>query len=81
MFADVTGVVTQSCDCVVGLNVSPPAAESAVVNVYKTNNPAVYQDLRSVAPPWPSGDLTSAIQRWDDTTPTVASSVLRNCGS
>jgi ABC-type glycerol-3-phosphate transport system substrate-binding protein len=29
-------------------------AESAVVNVYKTNNPVVYQDLRSVAPPWPS---------------------------
>jgi len=29
-------------------------AESAVVNVYKTNNPAVYQDLRSVPPPWPS---------------------------
>jgi ABC-type glycerol-3-phosphate transport system substrate-binding protein len=29
-------------------------AESAVVNVYKTNNPTVYQDLRSVAPPWPS---------------------------
>src|SRR5436190_5485467 len=29
-------------------------AESAVVNVYKTNNPAVYNDLRSVPPPWPS---------------------------
>jgi ABC-type glycerol-3-phosphate transport system substrate-binding protein len=29
-------------------------AESAVVNVYKTNNPAVYQDLRSVSTPWPS---------------------------
>jgi ABC-type glycerol-3-phosphate transport system substrate-binding protein len=29
-------------------------AESAVVNVYKTNNPAVYQDLRSVTTPWPS---------------------------
>jgi ABC-type glycerol-3-phosphate transport system substrate-binding protein len=29
-------------------------AESAVVNVYKTNNPAVYADLRSVPPPWPS---------------------------
>jgi ABC-type glycerol-3-phosphate transport system substrate-binding protein len=29
-------------------------AESAVVNVYKTNNPTVYQDLRSVPPPWPS---------------------------
>jgi ABC-type glycerol-3-phosphate transport system substrate-binding protein len=27
-------------------------AESAVVNVYKTNNPAVYQDLRSVNVPW-----------------------------
>ena len=25
-------------------------AESAVVNVYKTNNPAVYADLRSVPP-------------------------------
>lgn len=29
-------------------------AESAVVNVYKTNNPTVYQDLRSVPVPWPS---------------------------
>jgi ABC-type glycerol-3-phosphate transport system substrate-binding protein len=29
-------------------------AESAVVNVYKTNNPDVYKDLRSVPPPWPS---------------------------
>src|SRR5207302_10951302 len=29
-------------------------AESAVVNVYKTNNPDVYNDLRSVPPPWPS---------------------------
>lgn len=29
-------------------------AESAVVNVYKTNNPDTYQNLRSVAPPWPS---------------------------
>jgi ABC-type glycerol-3-phosphate transport system substrate-binding protein len=29
-------------------------AESAVVNVYKTNNPEVYQSLRSVTPPWPS---------------------------
>ena len=29
-------------------------AESAVVNVYKTNNPATYQDLRSVTTPWPS---------------------------
>jgi ABC-type glycerol-3-phosphate transport system substrate-binding protein len=29
-------------------------AESAVVNVYKTNNPAVYQDLRSVSTPWDS---------------------------
>ncbi|MGI9145484.1 MAG: ABC transporter substrate-binding protein [Chloroflexota bacterium] len=29
-------------------------AESAVVNVYKTNNPDVYQNLRSVPPPWPS---------------------------
>jgi ABC-type glycerol-3-phosphate transport system substrate-binding protein len=29
-------------------------AESAVVNVYKTNNPVVYNDLRSVVPPWPS---------------------------
>jgi multiple sugar transport system substrate-binding protein len=24
------------------------------VNVYKTNNPVVYNDLRSVVPPWPS---------------------------
>lgn len=29
-------------------------AESAVVNVYKTNNPDTYQNLRSVPPPWPS---------------------------
>ncbi len=29
-------------------------AESAVVNVYKTNNPLVYQDLRSAPPPWDS---------------------------
>ena len=29
-------------------------AESAVVNVYKTNNPDTYQNLRSVVPPWPS---------------------------
>jgi ABC-type glycerol-3-phosphate transport system substrate-binding protein len=29
-------------------------AESAVVNVYKTNNPATYNDLRSVTTPWPS---------------------------
>jgi len=29
-------------------------AESAVVNVYKTNNPVVYQDLRSAPPPWDS---------------------------
>ena len=29
-------------------------AESAVVNVYKTNNPATYQDLRSVNVPWPT---------------------------
>jgi len=29
-------------------------AESAVVNVYKTNNPDVYPQLRSVPPPWPS---------------------------
>jgi ABC-type glycerol-3-phosphate transport system substrate-binding protein len=29
-------------------------AESAVVNVYKTNNPSTYADLRSITPPWPS---------------------------
>ena len=29
-------------------------AESAVVNVYKTNNPLVYRDLRSAIPSWPS---------------------------
>jgi len=29
-------------------------AESAVVNVYKTNNPATYNDLRSVTTPWPT---------------------------
>ena len=29
-------------------------AESAVVNVYKTNNPDTYANLRSVTPPWPS---------------------------
>jgi ABC-type glycerol-3-phosphate transport system substrate-binding protein len=35
-------------------NIAEQLAESAVVNVYKTNNPDTYAQLRSVPPPWPS---------------------------
>ena len=36
-------------------HIASQLAESAVVNVYKTNNSAVYQDLRSVSPRWGAG--------------------------